>query len=492
VADTQTADTQTADNRALREERRQESRTAAQHFMVGAGFLVLAGELQLLALLSLRFDDLFPISYGRLAPMADFTMMIGFVAVSLIGGAYYALPRLTGARLWGRDLAASSLVGLTAAVFVGLFSIAFGAGGGRQPFGLPWWLDAALVFLLAAPALVAVGTVANRVEKRSYVTLWFVIGGLLWLPLLYLTYLSGALPYFHSIAVEYHNVFFSAGFTTMFVFTVGTGLLYYTMVKELDVPLASRQLALIGFWSLGLASVWWGDAQLLFGPSPEWVSGVGAALGLAFPVGALVNAVNISLSLEGAWDEVRERPAVRAGVVGAYLGVGVAVMAALAGFRSIASVTSLTAFWEAVEYAALAGVGALLVASVAFAAMPRLINRRLPVNRAKAFITLTLTGAVGVLISMSAAGVVSGYSWVGGSNAVAYVDAGDGWAAGLGSGVDNLMLIAALFAALTFVGQVVYATAVIGPAFFGEAAPAGELDEAGERSEVGDLAEVEG
>jgi cbb3-type cytochrome oxidase subunit 1 len=465
------ADTRTADNTDLKGEEIEESRAAANHFLVGAGFLVLAGELQLLALMSLHFDDLFPIAYGRLEPMANFALMIGFVAISLIGGIYYVLPRLTGTRLWGNDLAGSTLIVLTAAVFVGLLTIALGSGDGRQPFGLPWWMHIPMVFLLAVPALVTVGTISNRTEERSYVTLWFVIGGVVWLPLLYLAYFSGELPYFQAIAVEYANVFFSAGFVTMFVFTVGSGLFYYTMVKELDISLASRQLALVGFWSLGFASVWWGTSQLIFGPAPQWLSGVGAALGLAFPIGALANAANASLSLEGSWDEVRERPDIRAGVVGLYLAVGVAVVAALAGFRSIAAVASLTAFWEAIEYAALAGVGTLLIASTAFAALPRLIGKDLLANRAKAFITLTVTGATGVLVFLSAAGIVSGYSWVGGSNAAAYIDAADGWAAGVGESVDTLMLIAIGFAIITFLGQLTYAATVIGTAATGKAIP---------------------
>lgn len=463
------ADTQTADNPTLREGATEESRAAAHHFLVGAGFLVLAGELQLLSLMSIHFDDIFPIAYGRLEPMANFSMIIGFVVISMLGGIYYVLPRLTGTRLWGDDLASITLIALTSSVFVGLLTIAFGSGEGRQPFGLPWWMHIPLVFLLAVPALITVGTINNRTEERSYVTLWFVIGGVTWLPLLYLAYFSGELPYFHSIAVEYSNVFFSAGFVTMFVFTVGSGLFYYTLVKELDVSLASRQLALVGFWSLGFASVWWGTAQLLFGPSPGWLSGVGAALGLAFPIGALANAANASLTLEGSWDEVGGRPDIRAGVIGMYMGVGVAVVAALAGFRSIASVTSLTAFWEAVEYAAIAGVGTLLIASVSFAAVPRLIGKELIANRARAFITLTLVGSAGVLVFMSAAGIVSGYSWLGGSNAAAYIDAGEGWAAGLGSSVDTLMLVAIGFGVVTFLGQLMYAATIIGTAATGKA-----------------------
>jgi cbb3-type cytochrome oxidase subunit 1 len=282
---------------------------------------------------------------------------------------------------------------------------------------------------------------------------------------------AGDLPFLRAVAVAYTDVFVSAGFVTLFLYTVGSGLLYYATVKELDAPLASRQLAMVGFWSLGFAAAWWGAAQLIFGPGPSWVAGVAAALGLAFPVGALANAANISLTLEGHWSKLSDRPGVFAGVLGLYLGVAVAAVAALGGFRSVAAVISLTTLWEAVEYVALNGVGVLLVAGTALSALPRLVGRELyPPHRVRTFTKLTLIGSIGVLFFLAAAGVVSGYSWIGGSNSGAYIDAGDGWGAGVGASVDTLVLIAVGFAGILFAGQLAYASTLLGTISRGKAA----------------------
>jgi cbb3-type cytochrome oxidase subunit 1 len=464
-------DTKTGENRALLGGGAEEDRIAAAHLLVGAAFLVLGGALAVLSLFSLRFADLAPITYGRLEPMANLTLMMGFGVISLVGGVYYVLPRLTGARLWRTDLAKLGLAALSALVLAGLLALGFGLGTGRQPLGLPWWLDLPLTFALALPLVITVGTVANRTEEHSYVTLWFVLGGTAWLPLLQLVNFAGDLPFLRSVAVAYTDVFVSAGFVTLFLYTVGTGLLYYATVKELDAPLASRQLAMVGFWSLGFAAAWWGAAQLIFGPGPSWVAGVAAALGLAFPVGALANAANISLTLEGHWSKLSDRPGVFAGVLGLYLGVAVAAVAALSGFRSVAAVTSLTTLWEAVEYVALNGVGVLLVAGTALSALPRLVGRELyPPHRARTFTKLTLIGSIGVLFFLAAAGVVSGYSWIGGSNSGAYIDAGDGWGAGVGASVDTLILIAVGFAGVIFAGQLAYASTLLGTISRGKAA----------------------
>lgn len=463
---------QNPDIRALLGGGSDEDRLAATHFMVGAAFLALGGALQLVGLLALRFAGLFPITFGRLEPMANLTLMIGFGAISLIGGVYYVLPRLTGSRLWNPQLALYALLGTAGLVVAGLISLALGLGDGTQPFGLGWFIDVPLASMLSVPMVVTLRTIGRREEKHSFVTLWFVIGGVLWLPLLYIAHLVTELPSVSAVTMAYGEAFLSAGFVTMFLITVGTGLVYYTVVKELDVALASRQLAAVGFWSLGFAGVWWGTAQLMFGPTAGWVAGVSAALGLAFPLGALANAANVSLTLEGSWSELSRRQGVLSGVYGLYLVVGLAVVAAMAGFRSVGSIAANTALWEAIEHVAIGGVSVLLVAGISLAALPRLVGRDLDsVDKARRFNQMTVTGAVGLVITMGAAGLISGYSWTGGSNSGSYVDAGEGWGAGAGGSVDALMLIAVFFGVILFLGQLGYVGRVFGTVARGHAVP---------------------
>ncbi len=463
--------TQTADIRALLGAGADEDRVVTAHFLVGALFLALAGLLELLTLFTLRFGDLTPISYGRLESMANVAMMLGFLVISLCGGIYYVLPRLTGARLWRRQLATGGLLLIAGLVLLDLLAVVFGFGGGRQPFGLPWWLHVPMLVALCVPFVITWMTIRNRDEERTFVTLWFVIGGVTWLPLLYLAYFAGDLPFVSSLGSTYSDLFFSAGFFTLWVLAVGTGLFYYTLVKELDIPLASRQMAFVGFWSLGFAAVWWGTAQLVFGPGPGWLDGVAASLGLALPIAAVANAANASITLQGHWEDIDDKPGVLSGMIGLYLAVAVALLASFASFPSIGSVTALTTFWDAIEYAGLYGVGALLTAGVVFEALPRVAGRGArSLNRHRSFNRLTVIGVGGVLITLLAAGMVNGYAWIAGSNSAAYLNSGEGWAAG--SGAAEVLLLAAFgFGIVAFLGQLAYSAAVVGTVFSGKAVP---------------------
>lgn len=464
------AGTQKADIRAVLGGGSDEDRIAASHFVVGSLFLILGSVLAVLSFTALRFPDILPISFGRLEPLANLNLIVGFCVISLVGGVYYALPRLTGGRLALGSLAGFGLAGMSGLVLVGSLAVFFGFGSGRQPFGLPWWLDIPMLGVLAIPFLVTTKTISEREEKHSYVSVWFILGGVTWLPLLYAAHVAGHAPFLGSVSVAYGDVFLSAGLITMVVITLGSGLFYYSVVRELDIALASRQLAVVGFWSLGFASVWWGTAQLMFGPGPTWLGGVGAALGLAFPIGALANAANVSLTLEGSWGDLRDRPGITAGIYGLFLAVGVGALAALAGFRSVASVASLTAFWEAIEYTAVAGVGVLLVAGVSFPALPRLLGREIPsLTRARSFSRLTVIGTVGVLVFMSATGLLHGYSWIAGSNAAEPPNVGEGWAGAVSGAGETLLLLALISALIALAGHLSYTATIMGTLVKGKA-----------------------
>lgn len=437
-------------------------RVASAHFIVGSLFLALGAIVEALALFALRFGGIFPLGYGRLETISSLILVIGFGFVTFTGGIYYVLPRLTGSRLWEPRLAAAGLFLTIITVLAVAALVAVGIGGGQPPIGVPWWLHPPMTLALVIPALVTWRSLKWRVEERSFVTLWFAIGAVVWMPMLYVVYALGSLPWFSSLLTAYTGLIFGAGSITMVLLVAGSGLLYYSLVKELDLALASRQLASVGMWSLGVAGIWWGVGQLVFGPGPGWLDGVAAALGLAFIIGAVANAANVSLTLSGRWDLLADRPGVAAGVSGIYLTVGVATLASLGSFRSVASVVALTAFWEAVEYAAVLGAGTLLAAGVVFPALPRVAGREMRSTKAAhRFRRLTLVGVGGVTLTLIAHGVINGYSWLAGSNSAAYVDIGEGWGAGAGPS-DGLLLVAVLFGMVSLLGQLAYTSVVLG------------------------------
>jgi hypothetical protein len=91
-------------------------------------------------------------------------------------------------------------------------------------------------------------------------------------------------------------------------------------------------------------------------------------------------------------------------------------------------------------------------------------------DRPRAFNRYTVIGVGGVTICLVAAGLISGYSWVAGSNSAAFIDAGEGWGQG-STAADVLLLVAFGFGIVALLGQLAYSASVIGTIFGGRAVP---------------------
>ncbi len=426
------ADTATDIRALIRADRTRPDSAAVAHVVVSIVFLVVGSLAAFAALLSMAFPSFIPLGYGVLRAMAMLSLLVGFATVSVVGGAYYVLPRLTGAPLWNENLARLGLLLIAGTSALGLVVVGAGFGDGAEPFALPWWLDLPLLAGLAVPALVALQTVRHKQENRIYVTIPYVMVGLLAMPLLYLV---GNLPGLTSLATALGDFWLSAAYPVAGVLLTAIGLGYYAVVKD-DRPLAGRQLAWIGHWSLLFGAGWFGVAQLAGGPVPDWLGAVAAAGGLAFPVGMIATAAALVATLEGSWRRDEEtNPVVMTAIAGTGLGVLISILAALAGFRSTSVLVAFTPYWEAIAFGLVLGVIPLLVASWTYQALPRMTGRRIfSTDAVRRHVRLTLIGAGLLVLLLVLAGLVPGYAWAGGAFTGTFAAVGEGWATASGPG----------------------------------------------------------
>ena len=419
------ADTATDIRTLIRGDRAQPDRAAVAHIVVSLGFLA-AGSLAALAgLLSMAFPAFIPLGYGLIRAITMLALLVGFATLSVVGGAYYVLPRLTGAPLWNERLAGLGLVVISITTALGIVVVGAGFGDGGEPLALPWWLDLPMLAGLAIPSLVALQTVRHRTEKRIFVTIPYVLIGLVAMPILYL---ANNLPGLTSLASTLGDLWFSSAYPIAAIVLPVIGIVYYAVVKD-GRPLAGRQLASVGLWSLLFGAGWFGVAQLAGGPVPSWLGAVAAAGGLAFPVGMIVSTACLVATLEGSWrGEEETDPVVMTALAGTGLGVFVAILAALAGFRSAATLLAFTPYWEAISYGLVLGVIPLLIASWTYQALPRITGRRIiSTDAVRRQVRLTLLGTGGVVLLLVIAGLVTGYSWAGGAFTGTFAAVGDAW-----------------------------------------------------------------
>ena len=425
---------------------------ATRHLFTSTAFLGVGAVLWLASMAAMRFPALFPISAGRLRPMAMIALMLGWLVLGLAGGVYYLLPRLTGSSLRGEGLANLTLVVSVGTFVIGIVLVGLGFGDGREPFAIPWWWDLPVLAVLAVPALVTLLSLGGRRESTVYPSLWFLVAGVTWLPVLYL---AGNLPGLRSLAVALGDLAFAAGFLNVWALGVATGLAYYVVPKASGQPLANRQLARVGFWSLLFGAVWMGPAQLVGGPAPEWLQGVAAVLGLGIPVAATANAVNLAMTVGPEWRNLGRRPILAAAVAGSALGATAGIFTAIASFRSAAVLVAFTPFWDGVSYLLIFGAVVLLFASFAWLAIPTLVGRMIDSQaRAMRLVRRNTLAAGGTFLFLVLAGLAAGYGWMGASFSGLVENFGAGWAetSGLPSILFGVALIFATFGATAQLG----------------------------------------
>ncbi len=409
-------------------------RAATAYLLVSASFLAGGSLLWLASLAAVPFPGLVLIPHGHLRAMALIALMLGWLVPGLAGGVYYLLPRLTGAPLPHERLALTALPVQVGLIVVGMVAVGLGFGDGREPFALPLALDLPMLGILAIPALVTYSSLRGRREESLFPSLWFALGATAWLPGLYLV---SILPGSNVLATSLADLAFSAGFLHVWGLGLATGLVYYAVVKTADEPLANRQLAKVGFWSLFFGAVWSGPAQMVAGPFPEWLQVVAAVLGLALPVGAVANATNLAQTVGPRWRSLREEPVLSAAIWGSILAAVATLLHAIAGFRSAAAVVALTAFADGIDYLLLLGAISLLYASFAWHALPNLVGRSLDVRRAAIVVRRLTTYAITTSVFLMLSGLAAGYGWAGGAFTGSYVPVGDGWDQAMG--ISNLI-----------------------------------------------------
>ena len=415
--------------------------------MCSTAFLAVAGIVWVVGMVEVRFTGTLtgPFSYGRVRSVALLLALMGWLTLSLAGGIYYLLPRLTGAPLRREGLAVFGGTATAGITVVGALAVLSGWGDGSGPFALPWWISYPLLVTLLTPMAVTVSTVRRRREHNIYVSLWYALAGVVWLPLLYLV---GALSPSSSVGGALSESVSLFGLSNLWVVGMGVGLAYYVLVKDTGNPLASRQLARVGFWSLAFASAWSGVAPLVFGPVPDWLEAVVFLMTLALPISALANVANLALTTEQHWSDRRSRPVVAAALAGSFFALWTAALTSFGSVRSAAAVVGLTPFWDGVLYGTLFGAGGLLVAAWTYQALPSISGRRLAGLRlARLHLRLTFWGAGLTCALLVGAGLVSGYSWAGGSY-TGVSPVGGGWAdlTGMSSLLVGLSILSGLVA----------------------------------------------
>ena len=277
--------------------------------LTAAFWLILGVSMGLVLALQFVFPDLFQniswLVFSRLRQAHTNTVMFAWLSGGMIGLWFYMVPRLTGRKLWSEVLGNITMVLWNAALAIGIVAILEAHTQSREYAEFIWTVDILVMVALVLIAINLFMTIAHRVEPKLYVSLWYIAGTLIWMPMLYFignvmwNPPTGALT---GINDTIFNWFYGHNVLGLWFTTGLLPVVYYIVPKETRTPLYSHFLSLIAFWGIAFFYTGVGAHHLLWAPIPYWLKTIAVAesIGMILPVVAFM--MNIYMTMRGNWN----------------------------------------------------------------------------------------------------------------------------------------------------------------------------------------------
>ena len=283
------------------------------------------------------------LTFGRVRPAHLNTVVYGWGLLSGFAVVVWLMARLSWAEVRYPSLLIMGGVLWNLGVAIGTVAILAGQGTSVEWLEYPKYVPPILVAGYAFIAVWSVVIFRDRREQEIYVSQWYLLGALFWLPWLYIT--ANLLLFWSPVSgvVQASVLWWYAHSVLGLWFTpIGLAAAYYLIPKVIGRPIYSYYLGIIGFWSLALFYVWLGSHHLIGGPVPAWLitAGIVGSLMMFIPVGA--TAINHHMTMVGHFGKLKYSPTLRFVVFGAMSYTVVSIQGSLEALRHVNEVTHFT------------------------------------------------------------------------------------------------------------------------------------------------------
>jgi len=176
---------------------------------------------------------------------------------------------------------------------IGVIGLRLGYTQAREYAELAWPIDVVILILLLLTGFNLFMTIRKRTVEHLYVSLWYIMGSLIWFPIVFAignviwAPPTGALPGLNDAIWGW---FYGHNILGLWFTTGAVAILYYIIPKEVKQPLYGYTLALVAFWFLAFFYSAVGTHHILQAPVPGWLKTVAvvSSVGLLIPVSAFI------------------------------------------------------------------------------------------------------------------------------------------------------------------------------------------------------------
>lgn len=410
---------------AAREGDVEDARLLAAYTIWGTVWLLIATAAGLLISFKYSYPDLFTsplLSFGRLRAIHTNLTFFGWASLALIGVSIWVAARASGVSIQARRIAWLALGLFNVCALLGTVLLDVGISDGSQEYR-EWFWPVRILFVIAG--ILAAYSVSKTVMARRghdiYISNWYIIGGFIFVTILWITALIPT--YQRGLGQVVVQAFYMHNAVGMWFTFLALGVTYYALPKLLNRPIYSYALGVLGFWTNLVFYPIIGAHHYEFSPLPWWLQ----TLAIVFSVGMLVpvwaGSGNFALTIRGRWSIVRRSyalPFLVTGIAFYFLG---SMQGTIEALRSLQNIWHLTSFTVGHSHATMYGFITFAAWGGVYALLPRATGREPNHLAVGIHFWLALIGVIIYVGTLSIAGTIQGLTWAAGDPFIASVQA---------------------------------------------------------------------
>jgi cytochrome c oxidase cbb3-type subunit 1 len=351
------------------------------------------------------------LTYGRLRPLHVNGMLFGWLLAADMGLAYFLVPRLCGRSLWSEKLGMATAALWNVIILGAVVSLLAGWNQGFEYAELPLALDILVVIAWIMFGANIFATIFTRKYEQMYVSIWYIMGCILWTAFVYLT---GNFAVLFTTGVNQANLNWMYVHNAVgLIFTpIGLALAYYFIPKSSNAPLHSHKLSMIGFWSLAFVYVWTGAHHMIHGPISQWLQTIAIAFSvmLLIPVWAVV--YNFFATMQGQWHQLRENVPLKFLMSGVVFYLLTCFQGPMHSLRTVSAIVSKTDWIPGHAHMAVLGCFSFFAIAGTYYVLPRIFKTSLfSETLANYSFWFLMIGGLGFFVTLWLGGFWQGWQW---------------------------------------------------------------------------------